>query len=636
MAKVYYPTAQARLQLRLDEGPNIGALKAALERKPGDGSFGVTTPTTHEGIKQALATNFRNQLLLEQSRSILSPNEYLRQKTQLDKQKKLLQYAKQGSQSKNTELPELMRSEGDDELNVLFSALPISCSVERNGIRDADTAEVTFDYRDLPIDPRSIRAGFVSLVIGSVSSEEYKRGVSSREVRESDGMLVSIVERRSDEELRFSGSASRFSGFIDEWHIELGEDGDTVTLTMRDVTGIYLDQPMQTGLTIDLSKPLDVGISDFINQFPSLRGAVVFFGTPEQLEDQPSNPNPVKAPIPEKSIPKVAKSKKGKKSKAQKQGDQDDNVWDHIVTVCAKLGFVPFVRGFILYIVEPRNLFDQASKSRKMVFGRNIKTLEFARKMSGITTQTIEVRSPDPDIGRTRWARYPVLNNEPSCGILGDPNSPQPVVSRPQKVSPLGKPDEQVLVMNIARVSDLEALKRIAENAFQEIARQEIEGSFETDDLDSFKESGDSTDMLFPEQDLLDLNPGDTVTMLYAAPNTSAQGDPYQETEKEGKRSSASGQELASMTFARRRDYLTGLGMSPSVAHRLAAVAEGIPMANSFRVGTVNIDFDVDDGISVGCSFYNFITVRELGHADNAGIATPQPAQDISNVAGRV
>lgn len=636
MAKVYYPTAQARLQLRLDEGPNIEALKGALEREPGMGTFGAVLPATKDGIRAAEEENRKQQILLGASRSTLAPTEYRKQKSQLDQQQRSLQLAKAAGQANTTEKPDSAREQNDnDKLNVLFTALPISCAIERTSIRDADTAEVTFDYRDLPIDPRVVRSGLVSITLGSVTADEYQRGVINREERTSDGMLVSIVERSQGAELKFSGNASRFVGFIDEWHIEMGEDGDKVVLTMRDISALLIDEPMRSGITIDMLKPLDEGVRDFINTFPSIRGMTVFFGTPEQFNEAAYELIAAKAPIPRDSIPEVALSRKGKKAKSQKKGDVEDNVWDHIVTTCAKLGFIPFVRGFVLFIVEPRNLFDQASKSRKMVFGRNIKTLEFDRKMSGVTTQTIEVRSPDPDIGRTRWARYPVLDDEPSCGILGDPDSPQPTISRPQKVSPSGKPDEQVLVMCIARVNDLEVLKRIAENTFQEICRQEIEGSFETDDLESFKES-EADGRLFPEEDLLDMYPGDTVTVLYAPPDTTAQGDSYQVTEKDNKRATSSAQELAAMSFARRADYLRGLGMAASTAERIAAVTEGLPFANSFRVGTVTISFDVDDGLSVACSFYNFIATRELGRPDNAGTADVKPATNISTLAKQV
>lgn len=633
-ARTYRPTSQARLQLRLDEGPNIDALKSALERErePGKGTFGVTVPATEQGIADARDTNIANKVTLGQSKSVLSPTEFNKQSAQLDKDAKSLQLAQFGGQPNTVDRPESLREEDANDLNVLFAALPINCSIERTSVREPDTAEVTFDYRDIPVDPRSIRAGLVSLVIGSVSEEEYQRGIVGREERTSDGMLVSIVERSADEELKFTGSSSRFVGFVDEWHVELGDDGDVVVLTMRDITALFIDQKMQDGITIDLSKPLDEGIRDFVNIFPSLRGTKVFFGTPEQFATQEFDPvTPPSAPVPRDSLPDVALSRGGKKAKGQKKGDQEDNVWDHIVTTCAKLGFIAFVRGFVVYIVEPRNLFDQVANGRKMVFGRNIKQLEFDRKMAGVTTQTIEVRSPDPDIGRTRWARFPVLDNEPSSGILGDPDSPQPVVSRPQKVSPNGKPDEQVMVVNVARVTDLQVLERIAENTFQEIGRQEIEGSFETDDLDSFKETAED-ERAFAEQDLLSLYPGDPVTLLYAPPDTSASGNQFQQTPKKGKEATSSAQELIAMTFARRRDYLAGLGMSRQAAERLAAVAEGIPLANSFRVGTMSMSFDVEEGISITCSFYNFITVRELGRPDGAGVADQRTPPNISSL----
>lgn len=627
----YRPTAQARMQLRLDEGPDIASLKGALEREPA-GNESVVTPSTEEDLKKAQAQNRANKEQLGRNRSLLPPGEFEKQQAVLDAESRAFYAARFAGQANTVEKGDWVKSNNEDERNVLFSSLPISCSVERTSVREPDTAEVVFDYKDLPIDPRSIRAGLITLTIGSVSDEDYRAGLIDRTTGP-DGMLVSIVERRPNEELLFQGTRNRFVGFIDEWNIELGDDGDTVVLTMRDITALLLDQKLPPGVGIDLTLPLDDGIRQFINIFPSTRNLEVFFGTPMEFEQQKFNPSPKKAPIPRDSLPEVMLSRGGKKAKAKRKGDREDNVWDHIITTALKLGYIAFMRGFVLFIVEPRNLFRQASTSRKMVFGRNVSKLEFSRKLNGITTQTIEARSPNPDIGRTLWARYPVLDGEPDSGILGDPKSPQPVVSRPQKVSPSGQSDEHVHVVSIAGVTDLEVLRRIAENTHEEMARQEIEGSFETDEMDSFKQT-ESEEKTFGEEDLLNLYPGDSVTMLYAPPNDVSGS--YQQTEKEGKVTANTAQDFAAMSFARRSDYLSSVGISKESADRLAAVAEEIPFANTFRVGTMNLNFDVEEGVSVACSFYNFIAIRETGKPDNAGVTEPQKPASMSQVADEV
>ena len=83
-------------------------------------------------------------------------------------------------------------------------------------------------------------------------------------------------------------------------------------------------------------------------------------------------------------------------------------VWDHIVDTVVASGFIPIVRGMRMYIIEPRTFYQSTAKAKKIVYGRNLIDLQFARKLGGISkVPTIEVRCPDPDIGRTRWARAP-------------------------------------------------------------------------------------------------------------------------------------------------------------------------------------------------------------------------------------
>jgi hypothetical protein len=176
-----------------------------------------------------------------------------------------------------------------------------------------------------------------------------------------------------------------------------------------------------------------------------------------------------------------------------------------------RLALVPVMRGFTLYLLEPRTLFADPRRRRKMVWGKNLKGLSFSRKLGGVKCQTIEMRSPNPATGRTLWARYPVFAGQPPSGLLGKGGSPQPQKTRTAVVGPTGAADESILVQYVRGVTDLKLLERIAQNVFEEIGRQEIEGSFSTDDLDSF----DSV----VEGDLLDLQSGDPIDILVAKPN---------------------------------------------------------------------------------------------------------------------
>lgn len=569
----YRPSAQARIQLRLDDGGDRTG-RPEGNAPPADPNVGS-------------AEILRKEMLLETFRSILTDEEYSEKKAALDAEKKALLQSEGAERPGSTEV-------ASDGQTLVFSALPISATITRNGLRDASVAEVVFDYRVLPIDPRSVRSAMVSLTIGSVGAEDYRAGIVDRVERGSDGMLASIVEQNSAD-LEFIGGKTRFVGFCDEWKIEHSDRASTIKLSMRDLSALMLDQKLPKGIGIDQKLPIEQGVSQLIDLFPTTKGMKVYFGTPEDV----AAGSAVVGPVPDDSLHELAKiSKKKTKSKAQKPGDHDDSVWDHIATTCAKLGLIAMVRGLSVFICEPRSVLGSTATPRKMVWGRNLSGLEFVRKMAGITTQTVEVRSPNPTIGRTMWARYPVYNGEPTSGILGDPNSPQPVASRAQSVAPSGEKQEQVEVFSIARVGDLATLEKIARNTFEEMARQEIEGSFETADLESWEGW-----LEFGDEDLLTMMPGDPIEFLYAPP---------EEADEDGsKRLLASVQQIETMASARRAHYLQGLGMSADAAQRLAEAAQFVQQANVFRVSTLEIQYDNEVGITVSGSFYNYISIKD-------------------------
>jgi len=300
-------------------------------------------------------------------------------------------------------------------------------------------------------------------------------------------------------------------------------------------------------------------------------------------------------------MPQQLKTRKGKVAQATTKSEKQ-TVWDHINDVCLRLGLVPIMRGFTLYLTEPRLQYRDLEGATRMVYGRNVKHLELLRKMEGITTDTIEVRCPDRSIGRVLWARYPVLNGEPKSGILGKSGSPQPVTSRASKVSPNGTGHEVVRVLTVRGVASLATLEKIAEATFHEVGRQEIQGNFSTDEIESWDSK--------LEGDLLDLYPGQPVTVL-------VEQQPQQRDNGQG---ASTYQELASLSVAGRQKYLEGLRISPESARRLAVAQEQVYMTSTFRAGFVTIRWSAEEGVSIECDFYNFVVVRE--DPNGAGIVT--------------
>ena len=623
MAQTFRPSCQVRLQLRIDELADQSALSASLEKEPpAQQSFGL--PTTSAGAQQSLDSNFNRRVTLNQNRASMARDQYDQETARLNVERDALQSVGRATAGEVT--PHAIdETKGlSDGLTVVFTIQPQQAEVTRNALKDADTCKLQLDFRDVPIDPRIVRACFVSVTLGVVSADEYEAGIQGK--TRPDGSLRSMVQHDAGQETNLQ-STTRFTGFVDEWRVTFGGDeGDKIELICRDVSAVLRDQhmfdPKGQPVNIDLNKPIAQGIQEVIDSFVATRGIQVKFGSPVDPENPLAVVTPDFGPIPSGIMPKTKKTKKGKQCKTPAK-ELNMTLWDHIVDVTLRLGLVPCLRSFTLFILEPRVVFADLTSARAMVWGRNLKTLHFHRKLGGLKADTIEIRSPDPTIGRTRWARYPVLGNEPHSGILGKPGSPQPTTSRPSNVQPNGKAAETIRVLSVPGVSDLATLERVAQSVFNEICRQEIEGEFETDDIDSFNS---------PEEgDLLSLLPGAALQVLVASP-LEADGPLKPPVAEKPGRGTSNLQALTAQSIAERTRYLQSLGLSQESASRLAAAQEKTRLISTFRIAQMRLTWDVTEGLSIGGNFHNFVVIREDPAVPSAGVV---PAT-LSQAAGQV
>ena len=492
------------------------------------------------------------------------------------------------------------------------SIIPIRIEVEKNGFRTADTAKIVLDFKDIPFDPRVARAAGVELVYGVVAPEDFEAGV--RGEQQATGQLRSVIQQRPTKEV--VASSTRFTGWVDDWHVSYEEENTaTVELTCRDYTCLFLDTPLATGSSIDLSLPLTEGLRAFIDSYETTRGIPIRFGNPLQPDVVYPLTN---VPIPGQSLPNMLRSRRGTRARTTRKGDQKMKLWDYITDICVQVGVIPIIKDYTLWLSPPRNLYsgDQGAPVRKMVWGRNLTSLEFTRKLGGVKVPTIEVRCYDPSIGRTRWGRYPVRRGELTSGVFGVTNPPLPLRANETGVSG-ARPSDKIETYTIRPTQSGTSLGDVAQGLYEQIGRQEIEGNFETSDVSSWDLVND-VPLAIAQADLLRLESGDSVELLVKPQDTQLPNA-----------TPATINNLAGLSVQARANYLTGLGWKPEVARKMAVWQEGYAFQTTFRVHNSRISFDNDEGMKLKVDFINYITIRD----DQQGLATTQVTNTASAVA---
>lgn len=625
---IYRPSARVRLTLRTEEFSDTEALESRLPASSGLDALGAPAATKPPVSPVPIGTN--PQALLKENQDALLAlfaefdamprEEFDRQREQLSQQRASVQRAANDAAiielpeqeitiSAQVEIgdievtpggdgpeigslvftaggqaPEAVVGTPPDDLTVIGDIEPLSVSIERNGLASCDTCTLVLDAADAPFDPRILRAAHVVITLGVVSPDDYQSGMEYS-VRREDGSLTSLVIGNPDGSIQ---GGTRFVGYVDEIAISYSDQGDIVTLDCRDMSAVLRDTRCPEGLSIDMNLPLDQGVQQFIEAASSSAAGVRVRYVGDGVAPSPAGAT--------QGPPRGNQRRRGRRgataARGRRGGDQM-TIWDHITDVCRATGFIPVVDGFEIVITEARTLYT-ARQARRMVYGRNLSDLAFTRRLQGSKVPTIEVRSYDPVIGRTRWARWPVRSGERASGVLGVDNPPQAL--RANEVPPSGaNPEESIRVMQVSGTNDPAVLERVARNAFEQIGRQEIEGTFSTADAHSYDQ---------PEElaDLLAVNAGDPVELLVVSAVPPELADRGTNTTLA---------QLQAMTRDRRRDYLMERGWPERVATRFAALQEANEFQTVFRVQDVNLSWDRESGLKVKVGFINYVVVRE-------------------------
>jgi hypothetical protein len=456
-------------------------------------------------------------------------------------------------------------------------------NVNLNNYSEADTFDCTIDYKNLPFDPRIIRSLGVSIHM------ENKEQIFDLK---SGGGLDPITPTKDN---------VIFQGFADTDAINLDENSRTVKIEGRDFTSLLIDREY-LGDPIFLTKPVNQVIRDLLDQIPQTKIDPNDKGQGLEIE---------LLGIKESDLPILSAltSSKGELDGA-KNARKKRSYWDKIQELVNDSGLICFVSIDKLVITKPRNLYDR-SKSKVFVYGRNVKTLEFERKLGrqkGFNIRVVSLNFRDkkleeariPEEASEEWAKSIGVKREavrlPVAKAAGKDNQEQGETQPEGEVAPY-----MTFKVNQEIVSK-DQLIDIGEKIYEELGRQQIEGKLSTMEMRVFsKESGgfDSTKFRVGTPIEIRIDQGDLegLNQLLAPAARNQEQDRQAEKSLEQRRASI-------VAFLKRRGYV---GEKGAIAE---AMAEALTAFDTpFFTKSVTFRLSQDKGFSMDLDFINFIEI---------------------------
>lgn len=357
----------------------------------------------------------------------------------------------------------------DDEV-YKFEILTKNLTVRLNDYKTASTFDCEIDYKNFPFDPRIIRSAQVTIHI--------------------EDMAMLYDEHGQPVKIKPNIANTIFQGFVDEESIDLDDSKRVVRLSGRDMTALLIDQPYIGAKKFSLGLPLDQNIRNLFASVPALKNLSV-------VNVSSQNPLPSIASF----YPNFgANDKAGYKNVAG-----HETYWDIVQDVVSKGGLIAYMKLDTLYISDPRTVFRE-DKAVKFIYGKNVKSLSFKRKLGRHKGFNVVVRSV---VGKkVIEAKIPEEATAAWCKGI---NLPVGKAILTPKLNPDGSPATDTetkapyLLFLIHKIATHAALVNIGQTVFEELSRQDLEGTMETIDMESH--SGDSkTDI--PNYEIYDLTTG--------------------------------------------------------------------------------------------------------------------------------
>ncbi len=533
-------------------------------------------------------------------------------------------------------------------VSFVMARVPKSLTLELPGYRQAGTFAFTIDWRDLPIDPRAVRACSIEVHTGAISDANFAAGI--RQVPSVGNPRKSILQTAKFGAAQ-NAQTLRLVGTVDEWDVLHDKNGSEVSIRGRDMRALLLDTPIGTDpvrankflTTIDLSQTIDVVVRQILALNPLFGQFNVQVNSAEWPNSQLPSPGDTKI---------IPRSRQGAKPSAKKparptlpSGLDKINFWDLVVKFCYLCGAIPYFQGTTLIIRPSRSIYDQQRAVfnpliptpfanaeprwtdaqtgkpldqpiavRKLLYGRDVESMGFNRKLAGYqrpkVVRAVGINS-DND-GKALEANF-ISGTWPSSG---------PTAKLTTKMSPSAtQAEEEILNIPVHGITDVARLQEIARAVYEEIGRGEMGGTAESPNLASF--GGDNSD-----PDLLRLGPGDGI---FLDVNIAAQ--------------KGSNPLIATLIDTQRTPYAMQvqtvaamLGGDTNLANAIVATSRGQvgQLQRFFRVSTVHYAWSTGH-MKVSFDFQNYVVARNQvatvsstpGTVATAPSAKKQPANIV-------
>ena len=409
-----------------------------------------------------------------------------------------------------------------------YDVVPFNCTVVMNNYMQADTAKITMPYDKLSLSPLILDQVQVQIYGGVLTQEE----IENRAALGGSGLMKGLLVPPTIDP-KTGNSNEMFRGFAPSHRVKKSRDGaDIVELNCVDLTAIFTSAEMYEDPLKDIPKTAKIDevirlmlygdgipVKDASRRFglPGARGTVIVNETGGDL------------PALQDIHPPEYFDSKGTAKKARSSGSKKKiKFWDAITDLCKSAGFFCYIRsgrraiggvipGAELVITTPRTFYvaqdAQMSSTpgiRKFIDGLNIDEYTIEKQYTGDAQPTaIEVRSYDPTIRKTRFAKYPKKSLVNRMG--GDDK---------------GKGDrEEISVKVVSPMSGpgvVDVLCRMAISLYDHQAREGLEVSFSSETTMSALQEPPSQNpdgSMDPDQaDMFWMRPGDTFEMFSAPP----------------------------------------------------------------------------------------------------------------------